>query len=254
MKKLPDYLPKYQIAKSDHPPFEVLHEELPGMFIVPRMGETISFGVYDMPERKQNGTFELTVNGQIAVHGIEGVTIQKKYKDVFTEEESTVFAQLTDTHCRYLGGVFTDQNGTHRIATFLDSDFHDNYGIGEDNCGFLTHRTADGKITETDRGLILPTEDDVSDVVGRYTVTINGVSYDTVRLVDYQNSKKGGMVCEHYLDQNGRAVLWRRFNRIDWAYGRYGKLWTEMLPENETLTINGVTYVHWYDCVTDYIF
>ena len=254
MKKLPEHLPEYQIIKSDLAPFNVIHEELPGMFIIPRMGETVSFGIYDMPERNQNGIFQLNVTGKIAVHGIEGVTIQKKYQDDSTTEESTIFAQLTDTRCRYLGGVFTDQNGTQRITTFLDSDFHDNYGIGEDNRGFLTHRTTEGKIAESNQGLILPTEDDVSDIVGRYTVTINGTSYDTVRLIDYQNSKKGGMVCEHYLDKNGRAILWRRFNRIDWAYSRYGKLWTEMLPENETLTINDVTYVHWYDCVTDYIF
>ena len=45
----------------------------------------------------------------------------------------------------------------------------------------------------------------------------------------------------------------RRFNKNDWAYKRYGKLWTEMLPENERLTVNGETYVHWYDCVSDYI-
>jgi hypothetical protein len=59
---------------------------------------------------------------------------------------------------------------------------------------------------------------------------------------------------EQYLDQNGRTILWRRFNKNDWAFSRYGKLWTELLPDNERLTVNGETYVHWYDCVTDYIF
>ena len=29
---------------------------------------------------------------------------------------------------------------------------------------------------------------------------------------------------------------------------------SEILPENERLTVNGETYVHWYDCVSDYIF
>ena len=58
---------------------------------------------------------------------------------------------------------------------------------------------------------------------------------------------------ESYIDQNGRTILWRRFNRNDWAQIRYGKPWTEMLPENERITINGETYVHWYDCVSDYI-
>ena len=46
---------------------------------------------------------------------------------------------------------------------------------------------------------------------------------------------------------------WRRFNRNDWMLENYGRPWTELLPENERLTINGETFVHWYDCITDYI-
>ena len=25
--------------------------------------------------------------------------------------------------------------------------------------------------------------------------------------------------------------------------------WNELLPENERITIDGETYVHWYDCI-----
>lgn len=56
-----------------------------------------------------------------------------------------------------------------------------------------------------------------------------------------------------FLDGDGRTILWRRFNRNDWAFDRYHKNWTE-LPENDRLIVNGVPYVQWYDCVTDYIF
>ena len=61
MKKLPVYLPEYKIEKSEFAPFTIVHEELPGMFVIPRMGENISFGMYDMPSRKQNGAYELKV-------------------------------------------------------------------------------------------------------------------------------------------------------------------------------------------------
>ena len=61
------------------------------------------------------------------------------------------------------------------------------------------------------------------------------------------------MLCEYYLDHSGRTVLWRRFNRDDWALNRYGQRWSEKLPNNERLTLNGDTYVHWYDCITDYV-
>ena len=53
--------------------------------------------------------------------------------------------------------------------------------------------------------------------------------------------------------KNGRTILWRRFNRDDWAIDHYQKPWTELLPGNDRLTVNGVTYVQWYDCITDYI-
>lgn len=253
MKKLPEYLPEYKIEKSDLAPFPVVHEELPGMFIIPRICENISFGMYDMPYRKQNGAYKLKVDGKVILHGIEGVSIQKSYNEVSFTEETTVFAQLTDTHCKYLGGIATDKSGSQKITTFLDADFDDYFGIGENNCGFPTHRKSEGRIIQTDKGINIPVENDISDITGRFNVTINNVIYDTVRLIDFENSNQGGMLCEYYLDKNGRTVLWRRFNKNDWANQRYVKLWTEMLPENETIIVNGEIYVHWYDCITDYI-
>ena len=31
------------------------------------------------------------------------------------------------------------------------------------------------------------------------------------------------------------------------------KKWSELLPQNDKIIVNGTTYVHWYDCITDYI-
>ena len=88
--------------------------------------------------------------------------------------------------------------------------------------------------------------------IGRYTVTINGKAYDTVCVMDVE-TYDCGVVSEQFLDQNGRTILWRRFNRDDWGIDHYGKRWSEQLPDNDRLTVNGTTYVHWYDCITDYI-
>ena len=90
------------------------------------------------------------------------------------------------------------------------------------------------------------------DIVGRYTVTIGGKNYDAVCVMDIE-TYDCGVVSEQFLDKNGKTILWRRFNRDDWAIDRYKKLWSEQLPENDRLTVNGTTYVHWYDCITDYI-
>ena len=43
----------------------------------------------------------------------------------------------------------------------------------------------------------------------------------------------------------GRTILWRRFNRDDWATDRFGgRLWSEQLPDNERITVNGEQYAH----------
>ena len=62
-----------------------------------------------------------------------------------------------------------------------------------------------------------------------------------------------GVVSEQFLDENGKTILWRRFNRDDWRFAQYERLWSEQLPDNDRLIVNGVTYVQWYDCITDYI-
>jgi len=252
MKKLPKFLPEYKIEKMDTVPFAVKHEELPGMLIIPRIGETISFGMYDLPSRKQNGVYHLSVTGKIHLHGIEGVIIQEEYHDALVSEKSVVYAQLTDTNCKYLGGMDYDDNGNQQIITFLDDNFGDCYGIGEDNCGFPINRVSEGKIQETAEGMVFSVDTDTSDIVGCFKVTLGEKVYETVRLVDFQNSTNGGMLVEYYLDKNGRTILWRRFNANNWAKKRYRKSWTEMLPKNERMIVNGEIYVHWYDCVTDY--
>lgn len=225
MKNLPKVLPDYIIRRSAELPFAVRHEELPGMFIVPKEGEKLSFGMYDQPEGKLSGAYCLKVMGTVSIHGIRGVEIASHYiGSDGQKEECTIFAQLTDSHCRYLGGMTVGNDGLRSIITFLDGDvFSDAYAIGEDNCGFEVDRRPKGVITACGNGLTTSEKDDISDIVARCDVTIGGKTYDTVQLIDIQSSRDSFMMCEYYLDKNGRTVLWRRFNRDDWAIERYGK-------------------------------
>ncbi len=261
MKKLPEYLPEYKIERSSLQPFDVKWEELQGWLIVPRIGEELSWGLYDIPSRKRTEYTEMKVTGKAEVHGIEGVeisAIQYDAEDYYRTGsvdrlERRFVAQLTDTHCRYLAESHVE-NGVRKLYTFLDGDaFMCNWGFGEDNCGNEVNLSPKNLLLRNGNVINGYTEKETVDIVGRYTVTLNGKSYDTICVMDIQ-CFNDGVATEQYLDKNGRTILWRRFNKNDWAYKRYGKLWTEMLPENETLTVNGETYVHWYDCVSDYIF
>ena len=258
--KMPKVLPDYTITPSKEPPFPVTWEEIMGWFIVPRLGERLEWAMYEFPEKKRTEYMIEEAVARAEVHGIEGVEILvKEYEpmecnriDDRNFNERRLVAQLTETHCRYLAESH-ESGGVKRYYTFLDGDvFLDNWGFGEDNCGNETHIAPKGDITKNGSTITTKDKPFLLDVVGRYTVTINGKSYDTVCVMDVA-AYDAGVVSEQFLDANGRTVLWRRFNADCWGYDRYQKRWTEMYPENETLTVNGRTYVHWYDCITDYV-
>ena len=259
MKELPLILPEYTIEPIPLSPFEVRWEELIGWFLVPKLGEKLKWGIYDQPERKRSELFEMEVMGRASVHGIEGVEIvSRESNDDRNEAEHrnddltrTFIAQMTDTHVRLLAESDCD-DGIRKFYTFLDGDaFLDNWGFGEDNCGKEILLRPKGMIAREGDTLRSPRMR-VMDVVGRYAVTLGGKRYDTICLIDLATYETG--VCtEQFIDQNGRTVLWRRFNPNNWRHKRYGMLWTERLPHNERLIINGETYVHWYDCITEYV-
>ena len=261
MQKLPEYIPDYTIERMDAEPFCVRWEELQGWLIVPRVGQKLTWGMYDFPERRRTEYTEMEVVGRAEVHGIEGVEVVAMQFDpadyyrtgALDRVERRFVAQLTDTHSRYLAETHME-DGVRKCYTFLDGEaFLNNWGFGEENCGNEVNLRPKGLLNRDGNCITGTIPREVVDVVGRYRVTIAGKSYDTVCVMDIE-CYNDAVASEQYVDQNGRTILWRRFNRDDWAIDRFGgKPWSEKLPDNERLTINGETYVHWYDCISDYI-
>ena len=255
MKRMPEWMPTYKITRSEKEPFTVKWEELMGWFLVPKLGEKLSWGMYDIPSRRCDHIYDMQVTGKAEVHGVEGVELTARESDYSGKAEiidRTFVAQLTDTHCRYLATLRTE-NGIRKYITFLDEEaFMPNWGFGEDNCGNEINIKAKGDITRDGSNIKSIDKRFLLDIVGMYKVEINGKTYDTVCIMDLETYNPG-VVSEQFLDKSGRTVLWRRFNRDDWAFDHYKQTWSEKLPENERLMINGKTYIHWYDCITDYI-
>lgn len=261
MTKLPEFMPEYTIEPIDAAPFSTRWEELQGWQIVPRLGEKLSWGLYDFPSRRRTEYTELEVVCKAEVHGIEGVeivAIQYGAEDYYRtgcvdKMERRFIAQLTDTHSRYLAESHVE-DGVRKCYTFLDGDeFLNNWGFGEDNCGNEVNLKPKGLLIRAGNVITGQVPRETVDIVGRYAVTICGKTYDTVCVMDIQ-CFNDGVASEQFVDQNGRTVLWRRFNKDNWAIDRFGgKLWSEKLPDNQRLTINGETFVHWYDCLSDYV-
>lgn len=260
MKKLPEIMPEYTIIPSSAAPFPVRWEEIMGWFLVPKLGEKLSWAMYDFPERRRTELCEMEVLGPAEVHGIRGVEIRSMEYDPMdcnsaggqNPVERHLIAQLTDRYCRLLAHCVTE-DGVRRYSTFLDGDsFLNNWGFGPDNCGNEVELHPKGDILWDGTQYRTTRKTFLLDVVGRAEVRICGKAYDCVKVVDcytYQD----GVVSEQYLDKAGRTILWRRFNRDDWNQERWGKPWHELLPENERITVDGMSYVNWYDCITDYI-
>lgn len=255
MKKLPEKMPAYTIEASAEKPFSVKWEELMGWFLVPKPGESLSWGMYEMPSRECSHIYDMKVIGKAKVHGIEGVELTAREASYSNKDEvinRTFVAQLTDTHCRFLATIRTDE-GVRNYITFLDGDeFIPKWGFGENNCGNETNLSPKGDILRDGANITYRDQEFLLDIVGRYRVTINGKIYDTVCVMT-TDAYNCGTLSEQFLDRNGRTILWRRFNRDNWAIDRYKKKWSEQLPENEKLMVNGIPYVQWYDCITDYI-
>ena len=263
---LPNYLPSYTIIWKKESPFSVVCEEMTGWFIIPHLGEKLLWGMYDLPSRKLDVSYEMSVIGSASVHGLEGVAIRAKVlppqnaiadndpvKDAVSastggQEEWIFIAQEKDGYTRFLSAEHED-HGVRTLTTFLDGKaFMDSWGFGEDNCGTPIHRRQEGRILRSGSVITSAEIGPCMDIVGRCELNLDGRIHDTVCLMDLGMYEEG-MISEQYLNCEGHTVLWRRFNRDDWAIHRYEKRWSELLPENEQLTINGQRYVHWYDCL-----
>ena len=184
--------------------------------------------MYDLPSRKKGELCEMSVVGKAEVHGIEGVEIVAVETDPMgcnsaggqSKVERRFVAQLTDTHCRLLAESHFE-GGIKRYYTFLDGDaFLGNWGFGEDNCGNETNISPKGDIFFDGKQYVAKEKDCLLDIVGRYEVTINGKTYDTVCIIDCY-TYIDGVASLQYIDKNGKTVLWRRFNRNDWKYEGY---------------------------------
>lgn len=261
MEKFPTIMPGYTIEKLNELPFTCKWEEMQGWLIIPKLGEKLRWAMYDFPERTLTSWTDMKVVGRAEVHGIEGVEITAtQYGAGYDRDpgfvdsmERRFVAQLTDTHSRYLAESHLE-NGIRKCHTFLDGEgFLNNWGFGPENIGNETNLRRKGQIDREGDRVTAPSNGETLDVVGRYAVTINGKRHDTICVMDIELYNEA-VVSEQYIDKNGRTVLWRRFNRDDWAMEQFGGKWSQRLPENERITVNGETYVHWYDCISDYIF
>ncbi len=254
--KFPQVMPEITIVKSNLEEFEVKCEQDIGFFIIPRLDEEVKFATYDFdkyPIMKKTSETNVKVVGKAIVHGVECVEIEE---EEINEDGSkygfTMFERLTDTHLQTVAAI-NNHKEVKEISTFLDDDFLNFWGFGENNCGEELLQRRKGIIGCNEKGELCKEDADIhnSDIVGRYLVKIGNNEYDTIRQIYFNSHNE---LVENYINTEGKVVLFRRFNRYDWRYKKgYDKLWTEMFLHSDRIILNGDIYVHWYNCLPEYV-
>ncbi len=250
--KFPKIMPDYEITYCNEPVFDVRCEEVPGWLVVPKANEKCSFAFYDEPSRELTDIYSMKVENNAVIHDVECVQISVEEKDQTGEtEKRTLFVRMTENYCMYIAEMKM-VNGALIFSSFMDSDWREKYEIGENNCGRKLHQTALGEAKINSDGTFSISESmmkkETYDLIGKFTVKISNKKYETVAMVQ---CTAGGILVIQYLDRDGRTVLFRRFNRYDWKSERYGRLWSDLLPESEKIIVNGKEYIHWYDCIPE---
>ena len=258
---LPARRPEIVSTRSRAKPFAVDCREVPGWFCIPKVGERAIWTTYDPPDWRITSVTEMTVLRPAEVHETDGVEIDVKDIDLepkkgWVRTEWQMFARLTEKTVDWLATSHVVE-GKRRLYTFLDDEFDYDWGR-------RPRRLADtGRLVRKKDGsyrLRGRRSKGVWDAVGAgvFRVRIGRKTFTCLRALDIgveEVSEEKGIFLESFVTRAGRSVLKRRYNGRMWRIrkgGPYGERpWDERFPDHQRIVINGATFVHWYDCLSN---
>jgi RNA polymerase sigma factor (sigma-70 family) len=244
---LPEIRPMISIKPLNEVSFEVDFREDPWYFSVLEVGNKLQWAIYDPPNWRRTYAYNMKVIGKAVVHGEESLEIQvDEYESGSWKENSTRhYTQLGDMFIKHIA-VLSYQNGIPYFDTFLDEHFHENWGQ-------ISPRfwKDDGRFQIVDESHFITANPQKTGGLGFYDVTIGENTFQCLRVLDTEwATGKEGILVEAYLSKEGRTVLFRRYNGEAW---RPTSNWLETVNDNHRIMLDEVTYVHWYDCISNYV-
>ncbi len=266
----PQHRPEIRIEPSQEEPFRIDFKEMAWWFIVPEVGYGIRYGSYG-PSKEGNAPWRLSETVSLAtqrpaiIHGRPCVEIKVENQHLTTMTGDNVPNQKKDVRVKVWGHLAKNvvewiaveslrPDGTRELMTFLDEGFYDDWDpsprLIEDR-GCLRFQP-DGSFTS---------QADAPKIVGAgvFDVYIGQQRFTCLRVFEIeQEATERDVMVEAYITQAGRTVLFRRYNGNRWAKRdapphNWGEAmtWEEDLPHNDRIVIDGATYVHYYDNLTD---
>ena len=269
----PERRPEIAVSRSAGKPFSIDLREMSWWFIVPEIGDRVRWGEYEQTcvgsAPKLTEAVSMAARRPAIVHGRECVEIEvdeqwfpdrsglvpNKHAPEDDESRSRVWGRLDDTEVQWMAYESARRDdGTSEIRTFLDEGWEDDFWSSArliEDKGWLTERP-DGTFERSQDAPRLFSS-------GLFDVRIGDSEFECMRVFDIEaDSSDSEVIVVGYIGREGRTVLFRRYNGNRWGkrdrppHNRGAAMtWEEDLPNAHRLVIDGVTYVHQWDYLTE---
>lgn len=255
----PLQLPHIEITPTDTPPFEVDFKEMHWWFAIPEVGDHVLWAQYE-PDLRLSDYTELKALRPAKVHGIDCVELAAM---VYDHAEDPVraypwmfFSRLTEDRVQYLATLSLYRKDLRELRTMLDEGFDKDWGDGP------RHIRQTGRLMEqSDGSYALSAGADAAEIIeptGVFRVMVGDRSFECLRVIGITVPlSEENALEEAYLTREGRTIMFRRYNGTRWNLG-YNTghpkemTWDQRFPDHKRIIINGVTFVHWYDCLSNF--
>jgi hypothetical protein len=249
---LPEKLPKIIITPSQEKTFEVENIEIRWWFARPVIGEVTTWCCYDLPGWKNYGDItRVECVGKGKVHDIDCYILksedfEKENDSWILKNERSFFVNQTDSFMRTIATLERKSDGSVLFHSFYDESFIERWGKE-----LPIKLTKEKKIIRNEKGEYSTDYDGVL-VCDRCNVKIGGKGFDCIRVIDvtWAIDRNKSILMEAFINKEGRTILARRYNAPMWNVTEQNEEsipWTKRLLDSNTIVINGITFVHWYD-------
>lgn len=245
--------PEITVKPSRAKLFSVDFRELPWWGQIPKVGERSLWATYDPPDWKVSSVTEMHAVRPARVHDADGVEIDVNVWEPETgwvPGSWTMYGRLTTEAVQWLA-TSRIVEGKTVLYTYLDEGFGRDWGEIprklEDRARFVPQN--DGSLKERKSPRYRSPR---AIGAGMYRVKIGRRAFTCLRILDFDAAaggvKEKGTLMEAYVTRAGRTVLERRYNGRLWGRGK--PPWDERFPDHNRIVTDGVTFVHWYDCLS----
>lgn len=261
---LPTTRPQISISKVGSNPFPIDLQELAWWFVVPKVGDSVRWAIYEAVERgtsfrlksfhSMRGSREAEIHGRNCVE-IDICEQECSDRRAFLEpnigdKSIKVWGHLAATEVHWIAYESERQNGKRVWYTFLDEGWDQDFGV----CNRSV--PVDNYVEKISEGLVTTTSETprlFGDGVFNVNIGNDGKSIECMRVFELGTTESDVLI-EAFVTRTGRTILVRRYNGERWAKATGSKyfvgkrnLWSEELPNSDTLVVDGVRFVHYQD-------